>query len=126
MPFKYFEAAPSFDASKVFYVRVDPDISQVQELLSHLYYTLWFPGYFGFNWDALHDCLCDLSWMPCRKVVLVHSRLPGIPAKDLKTYLEILRDAASDWRVPGAAHELDVFFKNEDREAIERILKERV
>jgi len=31
-----------------------------------------FPDYFGANWDALLDCLCDTSaWMPAKGYVLV-------------------------------------------------------
>src|SRR3712207_8419702 len=30
-----------------------------------------FPDYFGPNWDAVYDCLTDLSWLPAAGYVLV-------------------------------------------------------
>ncbi|APO80045.1 barstar family protein [Pseudomonas putida] len=121
LPFKYSDLTPSFDAAEVFYVRIDPKISLSEELLSALYYQLWLPGYFGFNWDALYDCLRDLEWIPCSKVVLVHEVIPSVPVDDLKVYLEVLRDAALDWG-RDEAHQLEVFFRSTDRSAVEALL----
>ena len=121
LPFKFFDVMPSYDAAEVFYVRIDPEISISEELLKALYYLLWFPGYFGFNWNALYDCLRDLGWIPCRKVVLVHDALPKLPEEDLKVYLEVLRDAILDW-AGDEEHELEVFFRTADRRAVEAFL----
>lgn len=122
LPFKFFASPPSYDAAEVFYVRVDPEVSLPEELLRSLYYLLWLPGYFGFNWDALYDCLRDLAWIPCRKVVLVHEALPNLPGEDLKIYLEVLRDSVLDWE-GDQAHELEVFFRSADRCVVEKVLK---
>ena len=52
---------------------------------------LQFPEYFGENWDALRDCLRDLSWLSENKVVIYHEELPRLVAEgDLATYLDIL------------------------------------
>jgi hypothetical protein len=32
---------------------------------------LAFPAWFGHNWDALADCLTDLSWLPAAGYVLI-------------------------------------------------------
>ncbi|MFJ3260830.1 barstar family protein [Pseudomonas sp. NPDC086581] len=112
---------PSYSAAEVFYVRVDPGISGPDELLKALYYLLWFPGYFGFNWDALYDCLSDLEWIPYRKIVVVHERLPDFADEDLKIYLEVLRDAVASWS-ESEAHELEVFFRKSDQCRVESIL----
>ncbi|APX74748.1 barstar family protein [Achromobacter insolitus] len=120
-PFKFLDGMPSCDAAEVFYVRIDPEISLSGELLRALYYQLWFPGYFGFNWDALYDCLMDLGWIPCHKVTLVHSVLPNLPEDDLIAYLEVLRDAVQNW-TGHDAHELEVFFGVTDRHAVEALL----
>lgn len=121
LPFKFFDILPSYDAAEVFYVRIDPEVSSSGELLKALYYMLWFPGYFGFNWDALFDCLKDLGWIPCRKVVLVHKALPNLQTEELKIYLEVLRDAIRDW-AGDEEHELEVFFRATDRCAVEAFL----
>ena len=34
-----------------------------EQLLIVLKEALHFPDYFGFNWDALQDCITDLSWL---------------------------------------------------------------
>ncbi|WP_434695873.1 barstar family protein [Pseudomonas sp. Z1-14] len=85
------------------------------------YYLLWLPGYFGFNWDALYDCLRDLSWIPCRQLVLVHESLPRLLRKDLRLYLEVLRDSVLDW-AGDEGHEIEVVFKSVDRNMVEGML----
>ncbi len=121
MSIKCYESMPSYSAAEVFYVRVDPGISVPDELLKALYYLLWFPGYFGFNWDALYDCLNDFEWIPCKKIVVVHERLPNFVDEDLKIYLEILRDAVASWS-GSEAHEFEVFFRESDQCRVESIL----
>lgn len=118
LPFMFVEKFPIYDTAEVFVVRIDSNIELTDELLRSLYYLLWFPGYFGFNWDALHDCFCDLSWIPCRKIVLLHDSLPRIPKLDLQVYFEILRDAVLDWENDDM-HELEIVFLNSDRPLIE-------
>lgn len=39
-------------------------------LLARLAHGLSFPDYFGANWDALIDCLSDLSWSNAPDVVI--------------------------------------------------------
>jgi hypothetical protein len=121
LPFKYATGPAAYNTAEVFYARLDPEIGKVDELLKAIYYLLWFPGYFGFNWDALYDCLCDLDWIPCRKVVLVHDGLPKISDHDLKTYLEILRDSVLDWG-GDEDHLLEAVFQESDRIRIESLL----
>ncbi|MCC4598358.1 barstar family protein [Xanthomonas campestris pv. phormiicola] len=120
-PFKFSDIAPSYDAAEVFYVRIDPEICLSEELLKSLYYSLWFPGYFGFNWNALYDFLTDLGWIPCHKIVLVHDALPNLPEKDLKVYLDVLHDSVSGWS-GNVEHELEVFFRSMEKTKVENIL----
>ncbi len=56
------------------------------------------PDYFGFNWDALDECLRDLQWIEQREIVLVHDDMPKLSEKELKTYLDILVYAIEDWQ----------------------------
>lgn len=43
------------------------------DFLKKLARELSFPGYFGMNWDALRDCLTDMSWRPPGGYVLFFS-----------------------------------------------------
>lgn len=68
-------------------------------LLTAYYEQLKIP-YFGFNWDALADCLGGLEWIQQRNIYLVHDELPHLSKKDLLTYLEILYDTVCLWEQP--------------------------
>lgn len=119
--FKYEYKSVCYGNGAVFLARVDPNIADTDELLRSLYYLLWFPGYFGFNWNALYDCLRDLDWISENKVMIVHDSLPGIPDSDLRIYLEILKDCILDW-VNDEKHQLEVYFNEKDQGEIERLL----
>ncbi|RMQ42680.1 Barnase inhibitor [Pseudomonas cichorii] len=118
-PFTFVDGVAAYDTSKVFYARLEPGISDSDYLLRAISALLWFPGYFGMNWNALYDCLRDFEWIPCTKVVLVHEALPKIPEAELKVYLEVLSDAVLDWR-EGEEHSFEVVFPESERSDIER------
>ncbi len=75
-------------------------------VLAQLADTLQFPDWFGQNWDALADCLNDLSWWPSAGYVLVlehASEWREIDRAGFDALLEILNEAAARWaktRVP--------------------------
>jgi RNAse (barnase) inhibitor barstar len=68
-------------------------------LLHALYQSGEFPAYFGFNWDALKDTLCDFSWLPVnggvaliwRNPALLQQRAPEV----YDTFVEVLEEAAA-------------------------------
>jgi hypothetical protein len=99
-------------------VRITGEICTRPQLFELLYHLLAFPGYFGFNWDALSDCLRDFHWIDEKIIVIVHDELPNIPVAELKIYLDILCDAVIDWK-PGEAHSLKVVFNSKDIVRIE-------
>ena len=62
--------------------------------------ALGFPAWFGDNWDALYDCLADLSWRPGQGWVLILENVHDLrhAAPDtLDTALAIMGDAALAW-----------------------------
>jgi hypothetical protein len=107
-----------FAASDALVARVTGNISTPQQLFDLLYHLLTLPGYFGFNWNALSDCLRDFHWVGQSKVIIVHDKLPELPPSEMRTYLEVLRDAVVEWR-SGEPHSLQVVFDERDRVRVE-------
>jgi hypothetical protein len=110
-------------ASPVLIAEVPSGIATKRGLLDQLSSGLRFPDYFGFNWDALEECIRDLSWIPPGPVVLRHSDLPLVgDVANSQTYLSILSDAVDEWT--GAPDRvLVVVFPPETREHIARLLR---
>jgi hypothetical protein len=106
--FEFTDQAPASGPS-TFVALVPAGVCEAPELLKALYERLELPGYFGFNWDALSDCLRDFHWRPEREVVLVHEDIPNLPEGELRTYLEVLCEALASWG-PGETHRLRVVF----------------
>lgn len=77
-----------------------------QGLLAALADALKFPGWFGGNWDALADCLNDLSWWGSDGYVLVLEHVEDLREADPDGFaiaLDILNEASVRWaedRVP--------------------------
>jgi hypothetical protein len=70
-----------------------------ETLLHGIYQAGMFPAYFGFNWDALSDCLSDFSWFPYTKgIILVLQNAALLEARDndsLVTLKEIIIEVAT-------------------------------
>jgi len=75
--------------------------------------------YLGMYWDALSDCLTDLSWITNIKIIITHHDLPLANAPlECLTYIDILRCAQIDWTNPPRdtfpsdyiTHELSIVF----------------
>ena len=59
-----------------------------------------FPEYFGSNWNAFHECLADLRWLPARKYLTIVSRSSQVledEGWELETYLRGLETAGKTW-----------------------------
>jgi RNAse (barnase) inhibitor barstar len=65
--------------------------------------ALLFPGYFGWNWDALSDCLGDLNWLPADGYLIVVENAPQLlssSAEEQHTLFRILSQAVRHWASP--------------------------
>lgn len=92
-------------AARLAFFRVDGRAAAGKRaLLDALASALRFPATFGRNWDALADCLGDLSWLPPGGLVLLWDgadALAGAAPADFATALEVLGEAATDWAAQG-------------------------
>lgn len=71
-----------------------------ERLLAALGQALRFPDYYGDNWDALEECLADLSWHqgPLRLAITHADRVPD----DLRAMLiDVFADVARLWAGSG-------------------------
>ncbi len=101
--------APSRPASACAEIRIElAGCTDKAELLARFARALHFPHWFGHNWDALSDCLTDLSWLPAphyRLVLCEPQALRAAAPETLDTALEILAEAAEFWAHSGVAFE---------------------
>jgi|LNFM01.1.fsa_nt_gb RNAse (barnase) inhibitor barstar len=75
--------------------------SQVLGLLGR---TLAFPSWFGRNWDALEDCLTDLSWIDEAGIVMHVEGYTSYAESDPDGFiilLDIFKTSAEYWRGEG-------------------------
>ncbi len=76
--------------------------SDKHQVMMRFAQALNFPDWFGNNWDALSDCLADLSWWPADGYLLLLDNvdeLRSADAPEFATLLAILNDVAQQWSV---------------------------
>lgn len=104
-----------------FVAHIPTSISDTKTLFDVFFEKLQFPGYFGFNWNALSDCLRDLSWVQQYRVVVLHHDLPNLAKEDLFIYLDVLQECTESWK-PGEEHKLVIAFPKDVESAVLNIL----
>ena len=86
-------------------VRIDlASVSDKDQLLGQLASALAFPDWFGHNWDALEDCLTDLSWRAGDRHVLLIEGFETLRARrpdDFGVLVDILASSAQYWSERG-------------------------
>ena len=66
--------------------------------------ALKFPDWFGKNWDALNDCLIDLSWLNGRGWVIIFENSKDLAARKPQVFhsaVEVFQSANDYWRQAG-------------------------
>ena len=87
----WFETGTPPPNSQVRVVRIPRGLTNKRRLFAIFVRELDFPSYFGWNWDAFEECLCDLSWLHNQGVFIVHQDLPFRPAsRDRANYMAVL------------------------------------
>lgn len=74
-----------------------PDKDSLLEAIGH---ALHFPDYYGMNWDALEECLFDLSWWTGPVIVLIE-HADTLDWDALATLVDIWTEAADAWAEAG-------------------------
>jgi RNAse (barnase) inhibitor barstar len=104
-------------------VNVPARLTSKKALLATLAAQLRFPDYFGENWDALEECLSDLSWLPVGPVIVIHADLPLInDIRNAKIYVVILRDAVRKMSKLDD-HPLSIVFPDRCRDQVSWLLR---
>lgn len=91
------EIVDAVRGSQIFLAKVQ--FAEKEELLKNIAKALDFPDWFGHNWDALEDCLADLSWRDAPGYVLI-LETPK-PGDDLGVLTDLLRSSAESWAERG-------------------------
>jgi RNAse (barnase) inhibitor barstar len=82
--------------------RIDADACDSKvELLDTLGHVLAFPEWFGCNWDALADCLTDLSWLPAPGYLLVIQHASAFARRRpdcWETAADVMQQTCRTWR----------------------------
>jgi hypothetical protein len=96
------EIARTAKAVKLSLVKLDlRKVRGKRGLLARLAKALQCPPYFGMNWDALSDCMRDLSWLNDNGwvVILLNGQEFAVRNQDdFTTAIDVLETAAEYWR----------------------------
>jgi RNAse (barnase) inhibitor barstar len=79
-------------------------VDDKQQFLAAIAAALNFPDYFGNNWDALEDCLTDMSWHDAAGYVVLLDEMDCFAESrpdEFSIALEILQGVAEYWRSRG-------------------------
>lgn len=77
------------------------DVTQKSALLRRIAAKLGFPGWFGENWDALEDCLMDLSWREGEGHVVAFEGFQFLPSDELGELIDVMISASEFWAGQG-------------------------
>jgi|APFre7841882630_1041343.scaffolds.fasta_scaffold114337_1 RNAse (barnase) inhibitor barstar len=85
--------------------------SDKKDLLARIGAALGFPDWFGGNWDALYDCLDDLSWLKATGHLIVIENASALRVKsqeDFVTLLDVFEETARSWQARGVTFQVIV------------------
>ncbi len=81
----------------------------IKDLFDEFASALQFPSYFGENWNALDECINDLSWLPGDNYIIGINDIKDVLISDsegnLEALFKVLNNACDEWRNPKALDE---------------------
>ena len=86
--------------SEIFYLD-GREIRDKQSFLQKMAEVMKFPDYFGYNWDALEECITDLDWCPAARYILIYDypeAFSKVEPEEWKIAYDILRSAVEYWQ----------------------------
>jgi RNAse (barnase) inhibitor barstar len=81
-------------------VTIDPEpCNDLKSFFDSISRQCGFPSYFGGNWDALNDCLCDFSWLTTKPIgYAIWFRHPlALGWSNLSMFLFVSEASSSTW-----------------------------
>lgn len=93
------------EANQHIVYRVDLRAARSREqMLQTVGEDLELPTWFGSNFDALMDCLCDFSWVPAPGYTIIMENchnVYNVAAPDFNMMIDLFAEAANAWREEG-------------------------
>ena len=103
-------------------------IKNKQDILETFKQIFQFPDYFGYNWDALEECINDLNWLNSKAylLILINPDKMQLTEEDFQLLFSILLNSANNWKQgryynrdfithPTPFHLLLIFRKNRNK-----------
>ena len=86
---------------------------KAHDVFCFFYEKLSFPPYFGFNWNALDECLQDLEWIDCDNIVIFminsETLLYKEPLEERNILFECLYGASEYWDSQIGSIKFDIY-----------------
>jgi RNAse (barnase) inhibitor barstar len=75
-------------------------IKNKQDILETFKQIFRFPDYFGYNWDALEECINDLNWLNSKAylLILINPDKMQLTEQDFQLLFSILLNSANNWK----------------------------
>jgi RNAse (barnase) inhibitor barstar len=76
-------------------------ISDEQTFFKKISSVMRFPDYFGHNWNAVEECIRDLSWSQASEYIIIYENFEVLAQKDPKAFdiaKSIFQEARDYWR----------------------------
>lgn len=93
---------------------------QLESCFNEISAAFQFPSYFGENWNAVEECLCDLEWVPAKGYVLLVANTIDVlsqeKSEEVEIFFRVLSRVPADWRKEKSPKPFHVVFQSSSGE----------